>query len=158
MCDNFKLKSACKDCPFKKGNGYLHPDRVKEIMSYMDEDKTFPCHKTVIHDDGSEDYSIMKEIQNEVEKLNLDNISKNLLLKEMYVEHGISRYVQDIENPNKICAGWLILGEKEGMLYNNFPLRFAAGLNLFNIEEYKNKDDVYDSIQEAVQSHKQNKC
>ena len=29
MCNTFNLKKGCKDCPFKKGNSYLHLDGLK---------------------------------------------------------------------------------------------------------------------------------
>lgn len=42
----FKLKTPCKTCPFKKGQGslfQLHPERLEGIFAAT----AFQCHKTV---------------------------------------------------------------------------------------------------------------
>lgn len=44
----FPLKTACKDCPFIKGNiltNGLPRERVKQIFEDINGDKIFPCHK-----------------------------------------------------------------------------------------------------------------
>ncbi len=50
----FELKRPCKDCPFVVGsstNISLEEDRIKEIVhSIVDEDASFPCHKTLGYD------------------------------------------------------------------------------------------------------------
>ena len=51
------------------------------------------------------------------------------------------------------CAGMLILVKKEGMIFNNFPLRYAVGTGLLDLEQFKNEDQVYDSIADAISAH-----
>ena len=42
MCKTFKLKKACQDCPFKKGNAYLHPEGLKmRIDTVTKQDQSF---------------------------------------------------------------------------------------------------------------------
>ena len=59
MCE-FKLTKACAMCPFKKDTfeGWLGEERAQEIAdSLLYEGKTFPCHKTTVHDEnGDVDY------------------------------------------------------------------------------------------------------
>lgn len=42
----FQLRKPCRDCPFLRGRGYLHPQRAEQIANYvLRDDKTFACHK-----------------------------------------------------------------------------------------------------------------
>lgn len=154
MSDPFSLKAPCKDCPFRNTNTVLRPERIEEIMSYMNNDKTFPCHKTVIYDSSNEEYALMKKLINSLQDKNLDNISMNQELEKLYQENDLVDFVKNYNKNQKICAGWLILGEKEGILYNNFPLRYAALNGMFKIEDYKQKDEVYCSLESAINQAK----
>ena len=51
------------------------------------------------------------------------------------------------------CAGMLILGKKENMIFNNFPLRFAVAKGLLDLDQFKDEHQVYDSIEQAMKSH-----
>ena len=51
---DYKLKRPCSNCPFRKEGGIpLLKGRIHEIASMMLDSQggTFPCHKTVDHDD-----------------------------------------------------------------------------------------------------------
>lgn len=44
----FNLRTPCPQCPFLKSQGYLRPERAREIASVtLKGDKTFTCHKTL---------------------------------------------------------------------------------------------------------------
>lgn len=44
----FDLKRPCKQCPFLRGNSFLHPERAREIANYaLTDNETFVCHKTI---------------------------------------------------------------------------------------------------------------
>lgn len=49
---DFKLKKACKDCPFRKDvNMHLRPERARQIAEDVATgNKTFTCHKTINND------------------------------------------------------------------------------------------------------------
>lgn len=49
----YDLKAPCKDCPFRTDciKGWLGENRAAEIAdSLIDNQKTFPCHKTTTND------------------------------------------------------------------------------------------------------------
>ena len=51
---NYNLKRPCDNCPFRREGGIpLHPARIHDIADMMLDWQggTFPCHKTVDHDD-----------------------------------------------------------------------------------------------------------
>lgn len=152
----FELKAACKDCPFRKDRSYLRPERVREIMRYMsNEDLLFPCHKTTNNEARNtyeEATAILEEelelstrqdldvLKAELEKeLNFDQLSENLKFA--------------LINEEKICAGWLILGKKEGLILNNYRLRIALLQGLLSFDQFKNEDQIYDTVADAVNAH-----
>jgi hypothetical protein len=50
----FELRQPCDQCPFRQDTlrGWLGEERAREIaQSVVEWDRTFPCHKTVTHDD-----------------------------------------------------------------------------------------------------------
>ena len=47
----FRLKKACKRCPFRKNTNFLSGERAKEISKVIyEKDGYFLCHKTLNHD------------------------------------------------------------------------------------------------------------
>ena len=57
----------------------------------------------------------------------------------------------DLDTKNhKICAGWLIFSKKTEILNNNFPIRLALMSGKLNPNEFINEDQVFDSIEEAM--------
>ncbi|MGX8046783.1 hypothetical protein ACWTWS_19930 (plasmid) [Acinetobacter baumannii] len=53
----------------------------------------------------------------------------------------------------KVCAGWLILGKKEQIINNNFPLRLAQMQGLLQLNDLTREDEIYDSIEQAIEDH-----
>ncbi len=54
----YTLKRPCSDCPFlRKGGIKLSPGRIEEIAGMMLDSQggTFPCHKTTVFDDDTEE-------------------------------------------------------------------------------------------------------
>ncbi|HGF9505161.1 TPA: hypothetical protein ACJEU7_002379 [Acinetobacter baumannii] len=155
MCKSFSLKAACVDCPFKKGKGYLTPERIEGIMDVMkSEDGIFPCHKTVSGErqEYEEVLSQIMDIASEIEDLH----ERQLEIEKLKIEYNLAdyeaKYIKSLED-EKVCAGWLILSEKEGILFNNFRMRLAAMQGLLDMGTYKNKELVYDTIDEAMKAH-----
>ncbi|EPL0898375.1 hypothetical protein [Acinetobacter lwoffii] len=144
----FSLKSPCKDCPFKKDKNYLRADRIQEIMDYMiKDDEIFSCHKTVDYEAIGEFNEALEELEYRVDEI--DSFDKEKARDEVY-ERYKDRYTAGNE---KVCAGWLILGKKENIIFNNFRLRVAAMEGLLNIDEFKNEEDVFESVEEAIKGH-----
>ena len=156
MCKTFSLKKACKDCPFKKGNSYLHPEALKmRIDQVTKKDQSFSCHKTVDYDvytDYQEALDLVDEMRND--RCNESKIKeeREKLENELNFLDLSNRYMQS-QNNEMYCAGMLILVKKEGMIFNNFPLRYAVGTGLLDLEQFKNEDQVYDSIADAISAH-----
>lgn len=161
MCRTFKLKKACIDCPFKKGNSYLNPESLKmKIDAVTKQDQSFSCHKTVDYDA----YNDYQEVSDEIEilaDLASEGYSKDALEKERQKLEDEFNFKEIRDQYNKTqanemyCAGMLILVKKEGMLFNNFPLRYAVGSGLLDINQFKDEDQVYDSIADAIFAHSQ---
>jgi hypothetical protein len=62
MCqDNYFMKQPCAHCPFRKDvKPFLHPERAEDIAnSSQNPYNEFPCHKTTVHDEDSEDGDMM---------------------------------------------------------------------------------------------------
>jgi len=155
--DTFGLKAACKDCPFRKENGYLTAQRVEQIIDYMrNGDLLFPCHKTVNHELRIDHRDAVEEIEDIISDANSEEERQKLKVK-LEAEYNIKELEealsQSIRNEEKICAGWLILGKKAGIVFNNFPLRFAAMRGELNLDLLKNEEDVFDSIEDAIKAH-----
>ncbi len=55
------MKTPCKHCPFRNDvKPFLHPDRAYDIASNAESRYgTFPCHKTTVSDEESEDGEMM---------------------------------------------------------------------------------------------------
>lgn len=48
--------TPCANCPFRTDiPGYLHGERAKEIAEAIQDDGTFPCHKTLDYSDTGDD-------------------------------------------------------------------------------------------------------
>ena len=57
MCRTFKLKKACIDCPFKKGNSYLNPESLKmKIDAVTKQDQSFSCLDFLTSLNGGDSY------------------------------------------------------------------------------------------------------
>ena len=50
-----RLRRPCDQCPFRRGQGYLPPARVREIVHAISHDGAFPCHKTVDYVGGNKE-------------------------------------------------------------------------------------------------------
>ncbi|AWL27180.1 hypothetical protein DJ533_00410 (plasmid) [Acinetobacter defluvii] len=160
MCNTFNLKKACKDCPFKKGNTYLHPEGLKERFNHVTkQDRSFSCHKTVDYDA----YNEYREAQSEIEEILQCMAEDGHSFKEISTErqklesdpHFIDvrdKYQTTLKN-EMYCAGMLILVKKENMIFNNFPLRYAVSKGLLDLNQFKDEHEVYDSIHEAINAH-----
>lgn len=163
MCSNdknpFALKAACKDCPFKKGKSYLHPERIAGIIRDMShDDSLFPCHKTTQNDARFEYNEAMENIENELEFFDSESGPELEAYKqELYKKYNIEQLEQNLLdarlNTEKICAGWLILGKKENLINSNFRLRMAQMQNLLSLDQFKNEDQIFDSAEDAINSH-----
>lgn len=59
MCDY--MKKPCQHCPFRNDvKPFLHPDRALEIAyAAQNPYNSFPCHKTTVSDEDSEDGEMM---------------------------------------------------------------------------------------------------
>lgn len=44
---NVKMKKPCSECPFRKNNSYLRPQRCEELAEKLRGDDYFICHKTL---------------------------------------------------------------------------------------------------------------
>lgn len=157
----FNLVKACKDCPFRKGMTYLNEHGILErINDVRHHDKSFTCHKTIDYDAYNELEEIKRDIKEELESLREDGCShKDLFNKriEMVQEFGLDDAIQKYEankNEEMYCAGMLILAKKSGFLMNNRALRYAVTSNLLNPDKFIDEDEVYDSIEQAVEAHK----
>ena len=55
------MEKPCQHCPFRRDvTPFLHPDRAYEIAaSASNPYSNFPCHKTLEHDEDSEDGKLM---------------------------------------------------------------------------------------------------
>ncbi|NLZ23939.1 hypothetical protein HB371_18385 [Acinetobacter baumannii] len=154
-CNKFVLKASCKDCPFRKDSGgYLHPERVREIVNYMSKDDAlFPCHKTV----GTARTNLNEALELLEDELAFNGLSHDLKarkeLEENYEIHKLQEAVMEEMKSEKVCAGWLILGKKEQIINNNFPLRLAQMQGLLQLNELIREDEIYDSIEQAVSDH-----
>ena len=129
----FSLKSPCKNCPFRKEQSYLNPGRIAEIMEYMsDQDLIFYCHKSSSLDCEVQYDEALELLENEL------NSSIRALsdteVDEIILKHEIPRLKYLLEHSRlttqKVCAGWLILGKKEELIFNNFRLRLAVAQGL----------------------------
>ena len=157
-CTNaFSLKSACKDCPFKKGNSYLNRNRVLEIYNYLaKDDLLFPCHKTTQNPERFAYDEAMDEIENQLNEL--EDLAKYADFKSrLYIDYNVAtleaNLLKAMQEKEKICAGWLIIGKKEGVLFNNFRIRIAAMTNQFDPNQLCNEDNIYDSVAQAIDCH-----
>lgn len=153
----FDLKAACKDCPFRKDQGYLHPERIAEIMRYMShDDLLFPCHKTADNDARNAYDEAIENIELELEHLNYHRDVDDLE-SELHKMHNIDQLRLDLQNAmmntEKICAGWLILGKKENLILNNFRLRLALMNNNLSMHQFKNENQIFDTLDEAIYTH-----
>ena len=56
--DNYYVKKPCKQCPYRKDvKPFLTPARGYQLAYHThNQYNTFPCHKTVEHDDEEDDY------------------------------------------------------------------------------------------------------
>lgn len=159
MCKSnpYALKSACKDCPFRKDMQYLTGPRILEIINYMkSDDVLFPCHKTVnieLRSNYGEAVSEIEDILSDAQ----DEEEHTALKSELFLTYGINemeaKLLTSMHNEEKICAGWLILGKKEGIVFNNFLLRLAAMRGQLSLDELKDEGAVFDSINDAIKSH-----
>ena len=155
--DPYALKSACKDCPFRKDTGYLSGERIRQIINYMDKDDAlFPCHKTVNTELREEYNQVMSEIEDILTDAQTEQ-ERTALRAELEIKYNLKeleeRVLLSIQKEEKICAGWLILGKKENIVFNNLPLRLAAMTNRLSLDQFKDEDVIFDSIEEAIKAH-----
>lgn len=162
MCENtefktFKLKKACKDCPFRKDKSYLSPESIRDrINDVIKHDRSFICHKTILY---SNYQPLQQEVDDYIEELKHDGVSDEdlkLARLELEKEYNLSELKQEYEASLKdqmYCAGMLILVKKENMLGNNRALRYAIGEKLFNPDQFIDEHEVYDSIEDAIKGH-----
>jgi len=154
-CNKFALKASCKDCPFRKDSGgYLPPERVREIVNYMSKDEAlFPCHKTV----GTARTNLNEALELLEDELSFNGLSQNLTarkeLEEKYQIDNLQEALLEEMKSEKVCAGWLILGKKEQIINNNFPLRLAQMQGLLRLNELTREEEIYDSIEQAISDH-----
>lgn len=161
MCNRdpnpYSLKAACKDCPFRKESTYLNETRMKNIISYMsNEDRLFPCHKTANREARNNYEEALAEIEDMLKDAHNED-ERLALKKQLEGEYDLieleKQVLNAMHNEEKICAGWLILGKKEGIIFNNFPLRLAAMNKQLSLDQFKDEDAVFDSVDEAIKAH-----
>lgn len=155
----FNLVKACKDCPFKKGNAYLHPEGLMmRIEQVRDQDLSFSCHKTVAYGERERLDEINEVIEDELSELPTTcshqevQAKKIELAKELGLEEAIAEYKQH-QDKEMMCAGMMILAKKEEFAFNNRIIRFAAMRGILDMNQYKDEDEVYDSIDQALKAH-----
>ena len=126
----FKLKSPCKDCPFRNDKpnmqGWLGAERAKEIYQNLVTGGFFPCHKTVVHEDdeGYDDEGC------EVEK------------------------PFKIQEQNQFCAGALIMLAKSGEFHKSDSLQVMERLGHYKKEEMRvDESPVFNTSQEFIDWH-----
>lgn len=156
----FNLVKACKDCPFKKGMTYLRGEGVLErIDDVRKRDRSFACHKTIDYDAHNQLQQIEEDINDELESLRNDGCSHKALFDrriELAQEFGLHDAIQEYEKTKKdemYCAGMLILAKKSGFIMNNRALRFAVASGMLDLNKFVDEDEVYDSVEQAVEAH-----
>lgn len=157
----FNLVKACQDCPFKKGMTYLTGlGALERINDVRYNDASFTCHKTIDYDAFNELEEIENDIKEELEFLRENGCSHQDLFNkriELAQELGLHDAIQKYEATRKdemYCAGMLILAKKSGFLMNNRALRYAVASNLLDPNKFIDEDEVYDSVEQAVEAHK----
>lgn len=159
----FNLVKACKDCPFKKGQSYLSREglllRIEQVRS---EDLTFRCHKTIAYGEREQLTEIENSIQEELSSMPASSTTAELEAKriELAQEFGLDEAIlayKPFQDAEMMCAGMMILAKKEGFVFNNRALRFAVISGILNLDQYKDEDQVYDTIEQAVQAHSGNR-
>lgn len=151
---------ACKDCPFKKGQAYVQPEGLMmRIEQVRDQDMTFRCHKTVAYGERERLNEIEEAIKEELDLVATTCSKPELQAKkiELAQEFGLAEALaeyQKYEDQEMMCAGMMILAKKEGFAFNNRVIRFAAMSGLLNMDQYRDEDEVYDSVDQAVEAHR----
>ena len=164
MCNehnSFDLKAACKECPFRKGNGYLRPERILQIVNYMKfDDQLFPCHKTVSKDAREPYDEAMEQIDDELDWIidkDIDPIELENMRKQLEIKYNIPELLENVKfalmNSEKICAGWMILAKKEKIILNNFRIRLALMTGQLTLDQFKNEELIYENEAEAIYAH-----
>lgn len=164
MCKNstfkvFNLKSACKDCPFRRNSRVvLNGPRIQGIMDDLSNDMSFTCHKTIASGHSEFD-EIREEIEVELQFMAAEKYShaeihqrRIELMEEPHYKEALEEYEKN-RGSEMYCAGAVILAKKTGKLFNNAALRYAVGSGLLDLNQYIDEDGVFDSVEEAVNYH-----